>query len=185
MFKTRPIPKVSAVACLAAVLVFGACISCHAYALDTTLIGDLGHFSLHSEVTQAGSVYTYSYRLTFDSGPTNAEVFSVENWPDDLPFSNASHTDGFIWPVYSPGFYEVKWTDGTLAPGQTLTFSYDSIYSYCEIPVSAYVLDGGLESDGTALGMASTVPEPSAFVGLAMAMAGLVPSLIRKRRRAA
>lgn len=171
---------------LSALLALTVCAGAHAsFVLDrnTELVGydTLQHLSLYSLVTVDAGIYTYSYDLRYDAGTVaSAEVFSVANW-EDLGFYGAANGKDFQNPAYSPGDLEIKWIDGHITMGETVHFSYQSVYAPSEIEVYAYAVDGGAAAEGSALGMTTAVPEPSSLAGLALAAFGVVP-LLRRRK---
>ncbi|MBI2842714.1 MAG: PEP-CTERM sorting domain-containing protein [Armatimonadetes bacterium] len=156
--------------------------------LNTQLTGPLGALDLAATVDLMGSYFKYTYDLAYTSAnvgpgeqPPQVHVFSVENM-DDRAYTNATNSDGFTNPSYGQFWYEIKWIDGYLALGETVRFTYDSIYAPAEIPVHAYAVNGGAAAEGKTLGISSAaIPEPSSIAGLAMALVGVLP-VLRKRR---
>lgn len=152
------------------------------------LTGDLGTLTLFSKVEQDGSLYRYSYNLTYDVGAGGNVVtraFAVEN-PDDLSYSNADNSKDFINPTYvdEEDAYEMKWYGGTLGVGQYADFSYTSIYAPRDIDVFAYG-EGDVDfawGENVAIGQAMPIPEPSSLAGIALAVAGFAPKILRRRR---
>jgi hypothetical protein len=148
----------------------------------STLSGPLGTFDLLAEVSQSGSLWTYTYTLTYVSGGPETETFSVGN-PLTVAYSNALNTSDFTNPSYSPVWTEVKWTNGWMLVGDSVTFSFQSQNRpMFDMPVDCYAADGGKIAWGTTIGMSEIIPEPSSFAGLAIAVFGLAPKLLKKRR---
>lgn len=152
------------------------------------LTGGLGTFSLDATVYRdlVGSnyQYTYEYALTFVSYGTKedlAEGFKVGN-PSKAPIFGMTNTGDFH--NFDSGVYDtISWLNGFMEKGDTITFSYKSFNRPFENPltVNCYASDGGLTATGQTIGMSAMVPEPSAFMGLAMGILGAFP-LMRRRK---
>ena len=156
--------------------------SAYAYTQTDYLLGELGTFKLISSANVVSGEWLYSYDLTYQTGGPEVYVFSVGN-PMQVAFWEAENTDEFFDPPYDPEWAEVKWVDGWMEVGDTVTFSYKSAnMPNFDIPVDCYAMDGGMIASGSTIGMSEVIPEPSAFAGVAMAIVGLAPMLFRRRR---
>lgn len=159
-----------------------------AVTMDSTLTGSLGVLALHAEGGWDGNLmlFAYSYRLTYVSASQNpapvVHEFAVDN-TEDLPFTSASNTDGFVNPTFAPSYYAVDWYAGNMTVGQTVSFGYTSIYGPTTINVKAIALNGGTIAEGDTIGMTQVIPEPASFAGLMTLLAASGGALLRARRR--
>jgi hypothetical protein len=150
--------------------------------MDSQLTGDLGVLDLATDVTFGGSIWTYTYQLTFTTavGSNYVHSFAVDNIGQYL-FTNASNTGNFTNPTYDPNAWSVDWILGTMTPGQTVTFSYQSQHAPDVITVWATVGDSGAYASGLTLGMGAEIPEPGTILALS-GMFAAAAGLWRRRR---
>lgn len=131
-----------------------------------TLQGSLGRLDLDSSATLSASVWSYDYTLTFVSGIANVHIFTVDN-PNASPWTNATNLAAFANPAWNPLTPWLEWARGSLAPGQSANFHYESLYAPSQVAVEATAYDGGTFATGFTLGMSPTVPEPGCIASLA------------------
>lgn len=168
---------------LVAALLLAITVPALAVGMNTTLVGTIGQLDLQADATLTGTTWTYTYVLTYTQSTIGGIVktFQVES-PAQTAFFNAANTDGFTDPVFNPAAWSIDWLNGNLAPGQTVTFSYQSVYQPDIIPVFALAVDSGQSAGGNTIGMGSTIPEPGSLMALAGMLAAGAGSLIRRRR---
>ena len=183
MFLNGRVLRASLIVSLLALATLLLCVSADAFTRTTTLTGDLGTLKLIADASKSGSEWLYSYELTFQTGVEEVYKFSVGN-PMQVAFTEAANTDEFIDPEYAPSWIEVQWYDGWMEVGDTVTFSYKSDnMPNLDIPVDCYAADLGKTASGKTIGMSELIPEPSTFAGIAMAIFGLAPTILIRRRK--
>ncbi len=150
--------------------------------LDSTLTGSLGVLDLATDVTFDGSIWTYTYTLTFTtpSGSNYVHSFAVDNI-GQYPFTNASNTGNFTNPTYDPNAWSVDWILGNMTPGQTVVFSYQSQHAPDVITVWATAGNSGTYASGMTLGMGAEIPEPGTILALG-GMLAAAAGMWRRRR---
>jgi len=182
MFLNGRVLRASLIVSVLALATLLLCVSADAYTRETTLTGTLGTLRLIADASKVGSEWLYSYELYYQTGSVELYTFSVGN-PMQVAYTNAENTDDFTNPGYNPIWEEVKWWDGWMEVGDTVTFSYKSYnMPNLDIDVDCYAQDGGKIAWGKTIGMSELIPEPSTFAGVAIAILGLAPTLLRKRR---
>lgn len=124
--------------------------------------------------TNQNGSFHYLYTLNFaQSTGESLTSFSVGNMQNSaytdpgssVAFSMINSQDSVYWHINAP-------------VGSTVSFWYDSIYSYKLVNVTA---DGGLPATGQTLGMDATTPEPSSLFPVVMGLGGLVWTARRRR----
>ncbi len=151
----------------------------------TQLTGDLGTLDLTTTVTLSAGVYHYQYDLYFKAkAPNGGNVhsFSVDNLAQSA-YTNAQNTDlpPFLNPAYNPADVSIDWLSGQMLVGDTVTFSYDSVYAPDPVNVYALAVNGGTSATGLTWGMGSEIPEPGSLVALS-GMLACAAGLFRRRR---
>lgn len=153
--------------------------------LGSELTGGLGTFSLDAIVYRnfVGSnyEYTYTYALKFVSQSTpyhSAEGFRIGN-PGRLPIFDMANSGNFT--NYATGVYDpISWFGAFMNQGNTVTFSYKSLYRPLDTPVNCFVSNAGLTATGETIGLSAMVPESSAIMSGALGLLTLFP-LLRRR----
>lgn len=132
---------------------------------------------LATVTTNSDNSYHYVYVLDYQNGRNGSALtkFSIAN-PDHLAFSNW-HCDANL-QLDETSTDSVLWKSGSVATGNTVTFSYDSVYSYGEVNVTIY---GGANSYGKTLGMVNN-PEPSSLLAVAFGFGGILWTRLKRRK---
>lgn len=150
----------------------------------SVLDGDMGSLSLVADTTQTGDVWTYTYALTFDTKAEhggNVHSFSVDNLGKHA-YNTAANTGNFTNPTFTGSNY-VGWTLGEMIPGQTVTFSYTSLFAPDVVPVWATVGDHGTSASGYTIGMnIGSIPEPGSLAALGSILACGAGMFARRKR---
>jgi len=141
--------------------------------------------SCHAVVDKTGSVFTYTYDLTYVLGSESVHTYKVQN-PSLVPFYGADNSPygeprEFTDPADGNGAW-VSWLQGNLDQGQTTSFSYQSLYQpMMDKDVYCQAIDSANFAIGKTIGMGTTIPEPGSIVAMSFGILGLIP-MVRRRR---
>jgi hypothetical protein len=152
------------------------------WALDNTSVSDVKRTSsqpytnqLTALVTRNGDgSYHYLYTLVYSHSALSGKLvtFSIGNL-GNLAFTNQTCSQTSLKSAASTT--SVLWGSGTVTTGNTVTFSYDSRFSYGLVDAT---VSGGLPSNGQTLGM---VPEPCSLLAVAFGLGGVLWTRLRRR----
>jgi len=152
------------------------------WALDNPYVSDVKRTSSQPYTNQLTALvtrnedgsYHYLYTLVYSHSALSGKLssFSIGNL-SNLAFTNQACSQTSLKPATSAT--SVLWNSGTVATGNTVTFSYDSWFSYGLVDVT---LSGGLPSNGLTLGM---VPEPCSLLTVAFGLGGILWTRLRRR----
>ena len=150
-----------------------------------TGLGAVKHIGVHAVVDLTGSIYTYTYELTYDTGTASVQIYKVQN-PNGRAFFALSNVplgepNEFTNPAPGSTLW-VIWNEGNLAVGTSRTFSYQSYYQpMLDKEVFCQAVDGASSATGKTIGMSAMIPEPGSILAISVGIIGLIP-MVRRRR---